>query len=254
MRLKPGRYEYAFIVDGKHWVADRFARTTRDNFDTESAVFASSPTATTTTIDGSLARIKKALPRPNADRVLEAIAGAKSSGLPAVALENRTLKFVAKRVPPKDIERAIIVEASRMRKAHDLLFAADRQEPSDGEIIAAAELLGRDSDTTGITALIRSVPSNRTLEVPFRVSDQLIAADVPTRDALTRVQDRLHAGASDAQLERLLDEPVTTVASHTKGKATPTHAAKAASGATVRQAGVPSKSRTPPTKRKTPGN
>ena len=75
-----------------------------------------------------------------------------------------------------------------------------------------------------------------------------------TRDALTRVQDRLHAGASDAQLERLLDEPVTTVASHTKGKATPTHVAKAASGATVRQAGVPSKSRTPPTKRKTPGN
>lgn len=39
--LRAGRHEYAFIVegpDGEQWVADPFARTVRDEFDTESSV------------------------------------------------------------------------------------------------------------------------------------------------------------------------------------------------------------------------
>jgi 1,4-alpha-glucan branching enzyme len=39
--LRAGRHEYAFIVegpDGEEWVADPFARTVRDEFDTESSV------------------------------------------------------------------------------------------------------------------------------------------------------------------------------------------------------------------------
>ncbi len=36
--LKPGRHEYAFIVDGKRWVADPYADTRRDEYDVESSV------------------------------------------------------------------------------------------------------------------------------------------------------------------------------------------------------------------------
>ena len=36
--LTPGRHEYAFIVDGKRWVADPYAMTHRDEYDVESSV------------------------------------------------------------------------------------------------------------------------------------------------------------------------------------------------------------------------
>src|SRR5437868_3384381 len=257
MRLKPGRFEYAFLVDGKHWVTDRFARTIHDEFETQSSVIATA-TATTgagTGTDGSSAsaRIKKVLPRSTAERVLSAVAGAKSDGLPALALENRTLKLAANHVAPKDIERAIAGEAERMRRAHMLLAAADRREPSDGEIVAAAELLRRDTDTAGIGALARSVPANRALDVPFHVSGQLIASDMSPHDALARVQERLRSGATDMQLEHLLDEPVTRVAAQKSGKGKASRVSKSTSSATVRQAGAPAKTHTTKPRHKTSG-
>jgi hypothetical protein len=36
--LTPGRYEYAFIVDGKRWVVDPFAPASADDFDTRSSI------------------------------------------------------------------------------------------------------------------------------------------------------------------------------------------------------------------------
>jgi 1,4-alpha-glucan branching enzyme len=36
--ITPGRHEYAFIVDGKRWVADPLAVKTTDDFGTESSV------------------------------------------------------------------------------------------------------------------------------------------------------------------------------------------------------------------------
>ena len=244
VRLRPGRYEYAFLVDGKRWVTDRFARTMHDEFDTPSSVIATTPLTTSfgPAADGSgSSRIKKALPHATAERVASTIATAKSDGLPAAALENRALKFEAKHVTAKDIEHAIAGEAARMRRAHELLVAADRREPSDGEIIAAADLLRRDTDTSAIATLARSVPANRALEVPFRVSGQLIAAEMPAHDAIARVEDRLRSGVTDSQLEHLLDEPATRVASKKDTKGKESRVAKSTSGASVRQAGAPAK-------------
>ena len=38
LRLRPGRYRYAFLVDGTRWVADRARPTTDDDFDTPTSV------------------------------------------------------------------------------------------------------------------------------------------------------------------------------------------------------------------------
>jgi hypothetical protein len=38
VQLKPGRYEYAFVVDGERWVADPAARAVRDEFGGETSV------------------------------------------------------------------------------------------------------------------------------------------------------------------------------------------------------------------------
>jgi 1,4-alpha-glucan branching enzyme len=36
--LKPGRHEYAFVVDGKRWVPDPYANTHTDEFNVESSI------------------------------------------------------------------------------------------------------------------------------------------------------------------------------------------------------------------------
>jgi hypothetical protein len=242
LRLKPGRYQYAFVVDVKHWVADRFARATHDQFDIPTSDLVAGSAATTTSDGNSAAtRLKKVLPRASAEHVIATIASARAKGLPASALENHALKYAAKHVAPKDIERAIRAESERMSKAGELLVAADRRDPSGAEIEAGAELLGHDADTAAVGTLARSAPANRQLDVPLRVSAELIADNVTPHDALARVQDRLRSGATDAQLEHLLDESTARLASQSKGKGKESRVAKGSSAAGVRQAGAPAK-------------
>ena len=46
--LAPGRHEYAFVVDGKRWVADPTATTRHDDFGTESSVMTVAPPSSST--------------------------------------------------------------------------------------------------------------------------------------------------------------------------------------------------------------
>jgi RNA polymerase sigma factor (sigma-70 family) len=243
LRVTAGRYEYAYLVDGKRWVTDGSARTSHDAFDVESSVLSATGTAPST-IDASspTARLKKLLPKRSADRVLAAISSAKSRGLPAAALENRALKFAMRNVKPSDIEDAIVADAEAMGKAGQLLTAAGRREPTLPEIDAAAQLLGEGADSASIGALAKSATATRSLETPLRVSAELVATTEKPADALTRVEDRVRKGASDAQLEQLLDDAPRRVASKPK----------ASSAGSVHQAGTPAKS-TPPSRTKKKG-
>jgi RNA polymerase sigma-70 factor (ECF subfamily) len=233
LRMTAGRYEYAYLVDGKRWVTDGSARTSHDAFDVESSVLSATGTAPST-IDASSpsARLKKLLPKRSADRVLAAISSAKSRGLPAAALENRALKFAMRNVKPSDIEDAIVADAEAMGKASQLLTAAGRREPTPTEIDAAAQLLGEGADSASIGALAKSATSTRSLETPLRVSAELVATTEKPADALTRVEERVRKGATDAQLDQLLDNAPRRVASKPKASA----------AANVHQAGAPAKS------------
>jgi RNA polymerase sigma-70 factor (ECF subfamily) len=247
LKLKPARYEYAFLVDGKHWVTDRATRATRDQFDAQSSVLSIAGATVPGSETTAGARLKKVLPHATAEHVLATISTARSQGLPAGALENHALRYVAEHVAPKEIDRVISAESAHMARASALFAAADRRDPSADEITAGAELLARDADSTGIPAMARAASGSRSLAVPLRVSTQLIASAVPARDALKRVEERLRAGASDAQLERLADDAAARLAAKTKTKET--HVAKrSSSSAAVRQAGAPVKPK--PTKKK----
>jgi RNA polymerase sigma-70 factor (ECF subfamily) len=252
LKLKPARYEYAFLVDGKHWVTDKAARTTRDQYLEESSVF--SPVGATTTGSDATpaARLKKLLPKASVERLLATISNARNQGLPAAALENHALKFVAEHVAAKEIERVIAAEAAHMARASALLAAADRRDASADEITAGAELLARDADSTTIPAVAHAATPSRSLAVPLRVSAELIADEMAPRDAIAKVQERLREGASDAQLERLADEAAARALAKTKGKAKETRVAKNTSTATVKQAGSPAKAKTPTTKKRKP--
>ena len=240
IRLAPGRYEYAYLVDGRRWVADRFARPSHDAFDIESSVIDMTASSVQRDDASTSARLKKLLPRVTAERVMDTISVARAHGLPAVALENRALKYAVRQVASKDIADAVAADADAMAKSSALLAASIRRDPNAGEIDAAAQLLGEGADSTSIAAVAKAAPSNRSLEVALRVGAELLATSNASTDVLSRVAARLRDGASDSQLEHLLDEPPTVASKGTTKK--PSSVAKASSTTSVRQAGAPAKS------------
>ena len=240
LRLPAGRYDYAFLVDGKHWVTDRMAPTSHDAFDVQSSVFIAGTSASKPEEPSASTRLKKVLPHTTAERVLATIAAARSKGLPASALENRALKYAAKDVKPKDIEDAIAADADAMAKARQIFAAAGRKEPSAEEIDIAAQLLGEGADSTSISALAQFAAAGRPIDVPLHVGAELVATSTSPKETLARVEDRVRSGATDDQLEQMLNEPVKSVAA-TKNKGKGTQVAKHSSSASVHQAGTPAK-------------
>ena len=241
LRLTAGRHEYAYLVDGKHWVTDGTSRASHDAFDVASSVLTAS-SATNPPADGGSAsvRLKEALPRASAQRVLAAIASARSRGLPATMLENRALKFAAKHVKPADIEDAILADAEAMGKAHQLLVAAGRRDPSAEEIDATAQLLGEGADSTSIASLASFAGAGRSVGVPLRVGAELVATSTSPHETLARVEDKVRSGATDAQLEQLLDAPPQKVAAASM-KTKATTVAKKSTATSVHQAGTTAK-------------
>jgi RNA polymerase sigma-70 factor, ECF subfamily len=252
LRLTAGRHEYAYLVDGKRWVTDRVARESHDAFDVASSVLtASSATNPPADAGSASVRLKDALPHASAQRVLAAIASARSRGLPANMLENRALKFAAKHVKPADIEDAIVADADAMGKAQQLLAAAGRREPTADEIDATAQLLGEGADSTSIASLAKFAGAGRAVGVPLRVGAELVATSTSPHETLARVEDKVRSGATDAQLEQLLDAPAQTVAAASK-KTKVTTVAKKPTATNVRQAGTAAKSTTPNKSKKPP--
>ena len=149
------------------------------------------------------ARLKEVLPADVADRVLATIAKARARDLPAAALEHRALKFAARGVAPKDIEKSVADQADRMEKARGALKSRRGTEPSGDEIDAGAEAMRKGVAGAEVSALAKSAPSGRSLAVPLYVIGSLIDRGLPSDEALKRVQERLVARATDREIERL---------------------------------------------------
>ena len=152
------------------------------------------------------ARLREVLPADVAQRVLARIAQARERQLPAEALENRALKFAAKGVDPKSIERSVNEQAARMETARAALGNGRSTNPASDEIEAGAEAIRKGVDDASVSLLARSAPSGRSLAVPLFVIGSLTDRGLSSSDALQRVLARLNARASDAELERMPGE------------------------------------------------
>jgi len=152
------------------------------------------------------ARLRQVLPASVAEHVIAVIAAARAHDLPAAALENRALKFAAKGVEPKDIERSVVEQANRMQKAKDVIDHARTRKASGAEVEAGAEAMRQGVDGAAVSALAKSAPSGRSLAMPLFVIGQLVDRGLPSDAALKRVQERLMAKATDADLEKMSRE------------------------------------------------
>jgi hypothetical protein len=149
------------------------------------------------------ARLREVLPADVAQRVLARIADARARQLPAAALENRALKFAAKGVNPKDIERSVNEQAERMESAKSALSSGRGSTPAGDEVEAGAEAMRKGVDGDAVALLAKSAPRERSLAVPLFVIGSLTDRGLPSDQALQRVLARLNARASDADLERM---------------------------------------------------
>ena len=152
------------------------------------------------------ARLREVLPADVAQRVLARIADARAHQLPADALENRALKFAAKGVDPRNIERAVNEQAQRMESARAALFAGRGLTPEGDEIEAGAEAMRKGVDAPSVSLLAKRTPSGRSLAVPLFVIGALTDRGMTADQALQSVLARLQARASDADLESLSSE------------------------------------------------
>jgi hypothetical protein len=152
------------------------------------------------------ARLREVLPADVAQRVLARIADARARQLPAEALENRALKFAAKGVDPKNIERSVNEQAARMDTARSALASARKSTPSGDEVEAGAEAIRKGVDGASVILLAKSAPSGRSLAVPLFVIGSLTDHGLSSADALQRVLARLKARASDTDLESMPGE------------------------------------------------
>src|SRR6202140_1614121 len=155
------------------------------------------------------ARLREVLPADVAQRVLARIADARARQLPAEALENRALKFAAKGVAPKDIERSVNEQVDRMSKAQSAIETGRALKPRGDEIEAGAEAIRKGVSGESISNLAKSAPSGRSLAVPLFVIGSLKDRGLSSDQAVKRVLDRLAARASDVELEAISGESGT---------------------------------------------
>lgn len=148
-------------------------------------------------------RLREVLPADVAERVLARIADARAHQLPADALENRALKFAAKGVDPRNIERSINEQALRMESAKSALEKGRGAGAAGDEIEAGAEAMRKGVDGEEVSLLARNAPHNRSLAVPLFVIGSLADRGLPADQALQRVLSRLQARVSDADLETM---------------------------------------------------
>src|SRR5436190_8522847 len=149
------------------------------------------------------ARLREVLPADVAQRVLARIADARARQLPAEALENRALKFAAKGVDPKNIERSVNEQADRMESARAALEKGRGTKAAGDEIEAGAEAIRKGVDGASVSLLAKSAPQNRSLAVPLFVIGSLTDRGLPADQALQRVLARLKSRASDTDLEAM---------------------------------------------------
>jgi hypothetical protein len=145
------------------------------------------------------AKLREVLPADVAQHVLATIADARSHSLPAAALERQALRLTSKGTKPADVEKSIDESADNMKKSKAALQKGGRK-PTNDEVVAGSELIGRGVDGKKVSEFAKSAPSGRSLAVPLYVTGSLMDRGLKSDAALAKVHERLLAKATDKQL------------------------------------------------------
>src|SRR5437763_708066 len=127
-----------------------------------------------------------------------------------------------------------------METAKEALESARSKKPAGDEIEAGAEAIRQGVDGKAVSALAKSAPSGRSLQVPLYVLGSLVQNGLASSTALQRLQDKLAARASDDELQKLPAKAIAGQANRPSETGRDLAATKSAGHAGGPPAGVPS--------------
>jgi hypothetical protein len=108
----------------------------------------------------------------------------------------------------KGASEAQIVAASgrtlvELETAHDAIVGAGHRDPSNAEVTSGAQLVARGYTRTQLEEVARHAQADRSLVVAFETLTRLNAHGVSSTEAVAKVESKLAARASDADVRSL---------------------------------------------------
>jgi hypothetical protein len=128
---------------------------------------------------------------------------ARDHHLPEEPIRRRVAEGEAKGASEAQIVAASSRVLVELETAHDAMVAAGRRDPSNAEVTHGAQLVTRGYTRTQLEEVARRAPADRSLVVAFETLTAMRAHGVSSAEALERVESKLAARASDAEMRSL---------------------------------------------------
>jgi hypothetical protein len=136
-------------------------------------------------------------------KIEAAFSAAHAKNLPDQLLRDRLTEAQAKNASEADVVASIEKFETQLEASNDALVQAGRQASSPDEIGAAAAAIEHGVTAAQITALAKQAPADRSLSVAFATLNKLAARGDPIDQALSSVQAKLDAKATDDAIATL---------------------------------------------------
>lgn len=130
-------------------------------------------------------------------------AEARARGTSDAAISRRVAEGQAKGASEAQVMAAASKYHAQMNATHSAMVRAGRERPQPAEVERGANAMARGVTEVQLETMVRRTPSDRSLVVAFDVLTDLAARGVPVTQAVTQVQGKLEARASDAALKEL---------------------------------------------------
>jgi len=151
----------------------------------------------------SQARLERALPPGDLDRIRAMARDLADEGIPPQLIRRKALEGIAKGVPPDRIVGVLEDYSVRLREARGLLGAGGVATADAPGLAAAAEAVRRGVPPEAIRGVAREAAADgapeggRRLAVPLLVLGDLMEAGVPADQALELVEEGMRRGAPE---------------------------------------------------------
>jgi len=142
---------------------------------------------------------------------------AERQGMPQEPIRARVAEAQVKGAAEAQIIAAGERALGRLGAAHSAMVRAGRTRPSDEEITRGAEVMERGTTSAQLQALATRAPADRSLSVALDAVLTLADRGTPVAQAMTQVQSRLAAGASDAAIASFATRGAVGVAGTAQG-------------------------------------
>lgn len=130
-------------------------------------------------------------------------AEARARGTSEAAISRRVAEGQAKGASEAQVIAAASKYHAQMNATHSAMVRAGRERPQPAEVERGANAMARGVTEVQLETMVRRAPSDRSLVVAFDVLTDLAARGVPVTQAVTQVQGKLEARATDAAIKEL---------------------------------------------------